>query len=90
MRLPVEHLPCHIENDLVVPSFLEFTPAGYIAATHLNFTLLGPTTLYPGASTPANPGETVIIYAVGFGNPSTTLTVPTPAPLPPARRPCSR
>jgi len=30
--------------------------------------------LYPGSSTPAQPGEEVVIYAVGFGLPSTSLT----------------
>lgn len=55
-----------------VPSFLRFSPAGYIAATHLNFSLLGPASLYPGAS-PANPGEQVVLFAVGFGPPATAL-----------------
>lgn len=58
----------------VVPSLLLFNAQGYVAATHLNFTLLGPTTLYPGASTPAAPGEQVVLYAVGFGPPTNTLT----------------
>lgn len=56
-----------------VPSFLRFSPAGYVAATHLNYNLLGPTSLYPGASTPANPGEQVVLFAVGFGAPTTAL-----------------
>jgi uncharacterized protein (TIGR03437 family) len=55
----------------LVPSLLLFNAQGYVAATHLNFNLLGPTTLYPGASTPGNAGEQVILYAVGFG-PTTT------------------
>jgi len=58
----------------VVPSLLLFTAQGYVAATHANFSLLGPTTLYPGATTPAAAGETVTVYAVGFGLPTTTLT----------------
>jgi uncharacterized protein (TIGR03437 family) len=58
----------------VVPSFLLFSAQGYIAATHLNFSLLGPATLYPGLSTPAAPGETIVAYAVGLGLPTTTLT----------------
>src|SRR6185312_1717374 len=41
-------------------------------ATHLDGSLIGPTTLYPGLSTPAKPGETIIVYANGFG----TTTVP--------------
>ena len=28
---------------------------------------LGPTSLYPGLTTPAAPGEVVILYANGFG-----------------------
>jgi uncharacterized protein (TIGR03437 family) len=58
----------------VVPSLLLFVPQGYVAATHADYSLIGPPTLYPGASTPAIPGETVLVYAVGFGLPSTALT----------------
>jgi uncharacterized protein (TIGR03437 family) len=58
----------------VVPSFLLFSPLGYVAATHLNFSLIGPPTLFPGASTPAAPGEIVVVYGVGFGLPSATVT----------------
>ncbi len=56
------------------PAFLTFNAKGYTAATHADFTLIGPSTLYPGLSTPAKPGETIITYAVGFGLPSGTLT----------------
>jgi uncharacterized protein (TIGR03437 family) len=58
----------------VVPSFLLFSANGYIAATHLNYALIGPATLYPGASTPAAPGETIVTYATGFGLPAIALT----------------
>ena len=47
-------------------SFFTFSE-GYVIATHLNGSLIGPTTLYPGASTPAMPNEEVVIYANGFG-----------------------
>ena len=47
-------------------SFFAFS-GGYVIATHLNGSLIGPTTLYPGASTPAMPDEEVVIYANGFG-----------------------
>jgi uncharacterized protein (TIGR03437 family) len=57
----------------VVPSFLLFSK-GYIAATQLNYSLIGPATLYPGASTPAAPGESIVTYATGFGLPATALT----------------
>lgn len=41
-----------------------------MAAEHVGGSLIGPSTLYPGASTPAKPGETVVIYANGFGTTS--------------------
>jgi uncharacterized protein (TIGR03437 family) len=41
--------------------------ATHITATHADGSLIGPLTLYPGLSTPAKPGETIIVYANGFG-----------------------
>jgi uncharacterized protein (TIGR03118 family) len=38
-----------------------------IAATHADGSLVGATTLYPGASTPAKAGETIVLYASGCG-----------------------
>lgn len=55
------------------PSFFLFNGGAYVAATHADGSLLGPTTLYPGASTPAKPGETVVLYANGFGSTSTAV-----------------
>ena len=49
-------------------SFFIFNGGPYVAATHLNGSLIGPATLYPGASTPAKPGETIVLYANGFGS----------------------
>ena len=49
------------------PSFFVFNGGPYVAATHINGSLIGPATLYPGASTPAKSGETVVLYANGFG-----------------------
>jgi len=51
----------------ISPSFFVFNGGPYVAATHSNGSLLGPATLYPGVSTPAKPGEIVVIYANGFG-----------------------
>jgi uncharacterized protein (TIGR03437 family) len=48
-------------------SFFIFNGGPYVVATHLNGSLIGPATLYPGLSTPAQSGETIIIYANGFG-----------------------
>jgi uncharacterized protein (TIGR03437 family) len=66
--------PFTINVKAVAPTFLLFNPQGYVVATHANYTLLGPASLYPGSTTPAAPGETVIVYAVGFGLPTAKLT----------------
>ena len=55
------------------PSFFIFGGGPYIAATHANETYLGPTSLYPGVTTPAQPGETIVLYANGFGTTSTPV-----------------
>ncbi len=49
------------------PSFFVFGGGPYIAATDVNGGYLGPTSLYPGLTTPAQPGETIVMYANGFG-----------------------
>jgi uncharacterized protein (TIGR03437 family) len=56
------------------PSFFVFA-GGYVIGSHLNGSILGPTSLYPGSSTPAQPGELVVLYANGFG-PTSTPVVP--------------
>jgi uncharacterized protein (TIGR03437 family) len=55
------------------PSFFVFNGGPYVAATHANGTLLGPASLYPGSTTPAKPGETIVLYANGFGPTSTPV-----------------
>ena len=49
------------------PSFFVFNGGPYLAATHLNGSLIGPATLFTGLTTPAKPGETIVLYANGFG-----------------------
>ncbi len=49
------------------PSFFVFNGGPYVAAVHLDGSLVGPATLFPGASSPAKPGEVIAIYANGFG-----------------------
>jgi uncharacterized protein (TIGR03437 family) len=49
------------------PSFFVYGGGPYVAAEHANGKYLGPANLYPGLSTPAKPGETILIYANGFG-----------------------
>lgn len=56
----------------ISPSFFAFDGT-HVVAQHLNYTDVGPTTLYPGSTTPAQPGETVILYANGFGATSSPI-----------------
>jgi uncharacterized protein (TIGR03437 family) len=49
------------------PSFFLLNGGPNVAAVHADGSLIGPAALYPGASTPAKPGETVLIYGNGFG-----------------------
>jgi uncharacterized protein (TIGR03437 family) len=58
------------QAQVLSPSFFVFNGGPYIAATHSNGILLGPVNLYPGSTVPAKPGETVVLYANGFGQTS--------------------
>ena len=51
-------------------SFFLFNGGPYIAAEHADYSLLGPTSLYPGYTTPAKPNDVVLLYANGFGQTS--------------------
>ncbi len=60
----------------------------YIAATHADGTLIGPTTLFPNNSTPAKAGETISLYATGLGAATPTqegilVTAPVPTAVQP-------
>jgi uncharacterized protein (TIGR03437 family) len=48
-------------------AFFVLNGGPYVLATHLNGTLIGPSSLFPGVTTPAKPGETIVIYANGYG-----------------------
>ena len=67
------------------PAFLVFDTAGHVAARHtdVNYSLLGPSSL-GSAFTAAKAGETVLLYAVGFGqtNPPITDQLKGLGPLP--------
>jgi uncharacterized protein (TIGR03437 family) len=69
----VASAPFTVTLTPVTPTFLQFKN-NYVTATHANFSLLGPTSLYPGSSTPATVGETIVLWAVGFGLPTTAVT----------------
>ncbi len=62
-----------VQAQADVPSFFVFNGGPYVAATHANGSFLGPTSLYPGLTTPAQPGETIVLYANGFGSTSTPV-----------------
>jgi uncharacterized protein (TIGR03437 family) len=55
------------------PSVLLFSGRGDAVATHQDGSIVGPTTLFPGASTPARKGETISLWGVGFGVPTAPL-----------------
>jgi uncharacterized protein (TIGR03118 family) len=44
-----------------------FVNGAYAAALHANNKVVGPTTLVPNNSTPAAPGETIVLFGTGFG-----------------------
>ena len=63
----VASTPFTAQAQAISPSFFVFNGGPYVVATHVNGSLLGPAALYPGSTTPAKPGETVVLYANGFG-----------------------
>jgi uncharacterized protein (TIGR03118 family) len=71
--------------NAAAPAFFWFTGNKYIAATHTDGALAGPTTLITGVTTPVMPGETVVLYGTGFGAtspaPPTNETFPAPLTL---------
>jgi uncharacterized protein (TIGR03437 family) len=48
-------------------SFFIFGAGPYVAAVHADGSLIGPASLYPGSTTPVTPGETILLFANGFG-----------------------
>jgi len=67
--------PYRLRMQTNSPSFLLFDVHGDIIARHLDatYSLLGPTSLLPGLTTPAKSGETIWLAGIGFGLPTTTL-----------------
>jgi uncharacterized protein (TIGR03437 family) len=55
------------------PSLFVINGGAYVAATHADGSLIGPTALIPKLTTPAKPGETIVLYANGFGTTSTPV-----------------
>jgi uncharacterized protein (TIGR03437 family) len=48
-------------------SFFVLSGGPYVLATHLDGSLIGPSSLFPGATTPAKPGEQIVFYTNGYG-----------------------
>jgi uncharacterized protein (TIGR03437 family) len=60
----------------VDPAFFAFVGPlqwQYVVARHLDGSLVGPTDLFPGLTTPAKPGETILVAGNGFGPTSDPL-----------------
>lgn len=70
--------PFTVNAQAASPSFFTFGGTSYVAATHADGSYLGPATLYPGATGPAKPGETIVLYGNGFGAVSPTVTAGSP------------
>ncbi len=63
-----------VKTQALSPSFFVFNGGPYIIAQHsADFSLVGPASLDPGSTTPAAPGELVVLYANGFGPTSTPV-----------------
>lgn len=54
----------------ISPAFLSFDARGHVAARHSDASLMGPRDLYPGHTTPASRGETIMVVGTGFGPPT--------------------
>ena len=72
-----------VKKNQFAPAFFTFG-GNYVAALHADYSPVGAPTLLPGA-VPAQPGESILLYATGFGptNPplSSAQIVSAPAPL---------
>lgn len=77
------------KGQAAAPTFFTFTGTNYVAAVHQDGSYVAPATLYPGKSSPAKPGEIILVYGNGFGK-TTANVVPgslvqsgsiTPAPV---------
>jgi uncharacterized protein (TIGR03437 family) len=55
------------QSQQASPSLFVFNGGPYVTAVHADSKLIGPTSLYPGLTTPAKPGEAIVLYANGFG-----------------------
>jgi uncharacterized protein (TIGR03437 family) len=64
----------------ITPGFFSFDGI-HPAAAHTDGTFIGPPTLYPGVTTPAKPGETIVLFGNGFGQTNPAITPGSLAPF---------
>src|SRR5262249_50425342 len=58
----------NVPVQAVAPSLFLINSDKYVNARHSNgVSVIGPTTLIPNVTTPAAPGETIVLYATGCG-----------------------
>jgi len=62
-----------VQAQTIAPAFFLYTNNN-VLAVHANGSLIGPASLYPGTTTPAAPGETILLFANGFGPTSSAVT----------------
>jgi uncharacterized protein (TIGR03437 family) len=74
----VPSAPFLAQAQAISPSFFLSGGSPYVAAEHANGSYLGPTTLYPGFTTPAKPGEIIVLFGNGFGPTSVPVTAGSP------------
>jgi uncharacterized protein (TIGR03437 family) len=63
-----------VQKQQFAPAWFTFANGKYLAALHTNYSYVGASGLIPGvATTPAQPGEVILLYGTGFGttNPAT-------------------
>jgi uncharacterized protein (TIGR03437 family) len=57
-----------VQSQAYAPAWFLYKSDKYVAALHSdNTSIVGPATLFPNLSTPAKPGETVVLFGTGFG-----------------------
>jgi uncharacterized protein (TIGR03437 family) len=69
-------IPFSVNPQVDDPAFFQW--GNYVAATHADNSPVGPTSLFPGKSTPVKPGETITLWANGFGTTSTPIITGAP------------
>ena len=61
-----------VQTSAITPTLFTFD-GHYVAATHSDGSPVGPPNLFSGSTTPAQPGEVIVLYANGFGQTNVPL-----------------